>query len=103
MATDLQMPYEKQALTANGGSDGRLTVTSTANLRRGAHVYLGSTAVAAVELVIDRIVDATHIEVRDPSKTGTLLFNSSLYLTADTAVVVQNPQPDYYASQWLRF
>lgn len=101
--SDLQIPYEKQVLTANGGSDGRLTMTSTANLRKGARILLRSDLIAAVELVIDRVVDATHIEVRDPSKTGAMLQNCSAYLTADNAAVFQNPQVDYYASSWLRF
>lgn len=103
MATDLLMPYEKQALTANGGADGRLAVTSTANFRRGARVFLKSNNVAGVELVIDRIVSATVLEVRDPSKIGAVLFDASAYLLAQSASVEQNPQPDFYASQWLRF
>lgn len=103
MATDLQIAYEAQALTADGGSNGRLTVTSTAKLRKGARILLRSSAVDAVELVIDSIDSATVIEVRDPSVTGACLFNCSAYLVVDTATVTQNPQVDYYASSWLRF
>ena len=88
MATDLQMPYVAQALTADGGSDGRLTVASTANLRKGARVLLRDNTNDAVELEITKIVDATHVEVKDPSKIGTFLYDCSAYLVAGLDVPV---------------
>lgn len=103
MATDLQVPYVSLALTADGGANGRLTVTSTTGLRKGAFVMLASSTQASVQLVIDTIESATTVTVRDPTVTGAFLFNCSSYLVADSAVVVQNPQVDFYASQWLRF
>lgn len=103
MPTDLQVPYEKQALTANGGADGRLTVTSTANFRRGARVLLIDNDTAAIELIIERIVSATVIEVRDPFVTGACLKDCSAYTTAQSAAVTQNPQADFYARQWTWF
>lgn len=102
MATDLQIPYEKQALTANGGSNGILTVTSTALLRKGAVVML-SDGTISVKLVIDQIIDATRIAVRDPSKIGALRFDASAYLVANSASVQQPEQTDYYNNDWVRF
>lgn len=103
MATDLYMPYERQALTANGGADGRLAVTSTANLRKGARILLRSNNVEAIELIIDRIVSATVIEVRDPAVTGAALKDCSAYTLAQSAAITQNVQPDYYARQLTWF
>lgn len=102
MATDLQIPYDKQVLTANGGSNGILTVTSTALLRKGATVML-SDGTLSVKLIIDQIIDATHIGVRDPTKIGALRFDASAYLTANNAAVYQMEQTDYYNNDWIRF
>lgn len=102
MATDLQIPYEKQALTANGGANGILTVASTALFRKGAVVLL-SDGTLSVKLVIDLIIDATHIAVRDPSKIGALRYDASAYLVANSAAVYQPEQTDYYNNDWIRF
>lgn len=102
MATDLQIPYEKQALTANGGANGILTVTSTANFRKGAIVML-SDGTLSVKLIIDLILSATTIAVRDPTKIGTLRFDASAYLVANSAAVYQPEQTDYYNNDWVRF
>lgn len=103
MATDLKIPYEKQALTADGGANGILAVTSTAKLRKDARVLLKSNTVDAVELVIDAIVDDTHVAVRDPSKTGMARYAADAYLLADGAALTQNEQSDFYSAFWLRF
>jgi len=107
MATDLQMPYVAQALTADGGSDGRLTVASTANLRKGARVLLRDNTNDAVELEITKIVDATHVEVKDPSKIGSFLYDCSAYVITGMSPPVNDtfttagtggtlPDGDYY-------
>jgi hypothetical protein len=101
--TDLHIPYEKQALTANGGADGSLTVTSTANFRKGARVWLASGTQTSVELVIDQIVDATHVKVRNPNVTGLAYYNCSAFLLADSAALFQNEQTDQYARSWNWF
>jgi hypothetical protein len=103
MATDLQIPYEKQALTADGPITGLLTVTSTAKLRKGARVLLKSNNVTAIELVIDDIISATVLAVRDPAVCGSARADCSAYTLAQSAAITQNPQVDFYARQWTWF
>lgn len=103
MATDLQIPYEKQALTADGATSGVLTVASTAKLRKGARVLLRADTLESMELVIDQVISGTTIGVRDPSKIGTARFDCSAYTKALNAAVVQNEQVDFYSRQWNWF
>lgn len=89
-------------LTANGGTDGTLTVASTTPYRAKAHAWVSSTTTAGVEVVIVSIIDSTHMQVRlkTPPNTapdqspGYALnalnyggSNMSAYTTADTARV----------------
>jgi hypothetical protein len=88
-------PFVTTALAANGGSNGILTVGDTSDLRPGARVWLRSNAVTAIELVIEAVLSTTQVAVRDPSKIGSMRFNSAAYLTADAATLTQNVQTDF--------
>lgn len=103
MATDLKMPYVKQALTADGSAAGFITVASTTGFRKGARVLLKDDVTDAIELVIDEVVSATQLAVRDPSKIGTMRYDCSAYLLAENAAVTQNEQADFYTRQWMWF
>jgi hypothetical protein len=100
MATDLKIPYVAAALTANGGANGIYTIADTSKFRKGARVLLGSSTQASVELVVDEVIDATHLALRDPAAIGTTRYAGGAYLTADTAKIVQNEQTDFYARLW---
>lgn len=84
--------FVQAALTANGGTTGILTVASTTGFVAGAKVWLYSSAVDGIELVVDAVVDATHLAVRKPNLWSR--FNASSYTTAQTATVTQNKQDD---------
>lgn len=103
MATDLQIDPEQQALTADGGSNGILTVASTSGLRKGARIFLRADDLDSLELVIDKVIDATHIAVRDPNVTGAVRKDCSSYTMVLNAKLFQPAQSDFYASQWIRF
>lgn len=92
---DLLIPYDRQALTADGGSDGTLTLVSTAKLRRGARVWLSDNNSTSVELVIDQVINSQKIAVRDPSKIGMSRFDCSAFTVAQSAALSQSEQTDF--------
>lgn len=84
-------PYLQLPLTANGGSNGILTVSSTNGLYAGATVYLNGTSLATYTVVIASIVSSTQIAVYDPSIIGGAYsyYNASAYTTAASSSVTQ--------------
>lgn len=101
MATNVPLaPYNQSALTADGSSTGTVSVASTQPFRAGARVWLGSTTVTPVELIVDEIVSATVLALRDPRKIGSVRFPANAYLVADGAALTQNVQPDFLAANW---
>ena len=101
MSTDLQVPYQKTALSANGGSNGRLTFVSTSGFRKGARVLLKDDNTDAVELIVDEIVSGTVLTVRLESLLS--LYDCSAYTTGQNAALTQNEQTDIYARTWNWF
>jgi hypothetical protein len=87
----INIPYESQALTGNGTATGYVTVADTTDFYIGARVLLRSATVAAAEY---RIIEktATTLGLRLTSASGTGRSSCAAYLTADSAVVVQNVQ-----------
>ena len=86
----MTIPYVKQALTVNGGANGILTVASTTGLTVGAPCFLVSSVLTTPKaLVIDAVLSATTVAVRDPSLPIYTRFDCSAYLVANTAILTQ--------------
>ncbi len=66
------IPAAGQVLTANGGSGGIITVTSTAGFQVGSRCNISSTAVAGVEVIVTEITDSTHLKARLTRPKGTV-------------------------------
>lgn len=90
------IPYIKLALTATGTSVGVLAVSSTAQLVVGARIWVGSNTAEPTELMIDQILDATHIVVSD-LQVNFGRYNCTRFTPADQATLTQNEQPNYNA------
>lgn len=52
------------AFTANGGTDGSITMTSTTPFRKGQKGWITSSGQPSLKVIITEITDATHLKVR---------------------------------------
>ncbi len=88
--------YIKLALTVDGGSNGILTVSSTAGLLRGATVYLSATGLTTQVLMIDEVVSTTTLAVKLITGYTYNRYNSAAYTTALSAAITQPGQADFF-------
>jgi hypothetical protein len=92
-------PATVDALTANGGTDGYVTVTSNAQYYPGAYVCVRGDTVAGQRYRITNLSGSTKIGLQkvpsfgDPQNQGPRYTRSDLsaYTTADNAKVFQEP------------
>lgn len=96
------------AFTANGGSDGTITVASTTPYRAKARAWVSSSGQPSKEVVITEVTDSTHLKVRlvtpppasAPDQAPAYALNAlnygtsdmSAYTTAQTARIDMPPQ-----------
>lgn len=99
--------FVKKTLTLDGSSSGLVFVDSTAGFTIGAIVYLGSNAVAAKSLIINKIPDSRTLVLKEYTGFAYGNYDCSPYLVIDGATVTQpNDQslpeiqiPEYPANQ----
>lgn len=75
-----------QALTANGGNDGTLTVADTTGFEVGATVLLGANGEATVRLEVDTVASGTSLVVK---VAGGPVFDATAYTTAKGSQIAQ--------------
>jgi hypothetical protein len=84
-------------LTANGSSDGTITVASTYRIKVGQTLSFKSSSVAVRLAKVKRVISTTQFIVIDPKDSVTTLnkLDMSDFLTADTATVelIQDKRP----------
>jgi hypothetical protein len=93
------VPYSSAALTTDGGSNGILSVASTAPFVKGSRVYLGASGLPTVDLEIAAILSPTQLAVKLQSSPSAR-YNSSGYTTALGATLVQ-PEQDVFSEATL--
>lgn len=93
-----KVAYFKAALTANGGSNGILTVASTAQFVAGAQAFLAGVVAPNIQVRIVSILSSTTLTVQ-PWASNQLgnLMDCSAYTTADSATLGQ-PDQDVFKS-----
>ena len=76
-------------LTANGNSDGLITVASTYRIKVGQILTFKSTTVSIKLAKVKRVISTTQFIVIDPKDSVTTInkLDMSMFLTADTATV----------------
>lgn len=92
-----EISYVKLSLTVDGGSNGILTVSSTSALVKEAIVFISSDTQEIKKLIVDEIISATEVAVRDGDLAYVYnRFDCSAYLVADSATLTQPEQSDFY-------
>jgi hypothetical protein len=61
------------AFTANGGTDGSITMASTTAFRKNAKCWLTSSGQPSLKVIITEVTDATHLKVRSIPDQLTLM------------------------------
>jgi hypothetical protein len=89
------------ALTADGGSNGILSIADTSAFVKGATLFLGAQGLPTVELEVAAILSPTNFAVKLKSSPSAR-YNSSGYTTALGATVVQ-PEQDVFTDVILPY
>lgn len=93
------LSYFSAPLTADGGSNGVLSVSSTAPFVKGARVFLKATGLPTVDLEVAAVLSATQLAVKLQTSPSAR-YNSSGYTMALGATLVQ-PEQDVFNESTL--
>jgi hypothetical protein len=85
----IKIDFASQALAADGTANGVLTVSSAYSFNRGARVYLSATGVATKELLVNEILTATTLSVKEDHGYQYSNFDCSAYTLVLGATLTQ--------------